>query len=309
MTRCLVCLRSLDAEGEHEAHPRCLRTLFGTSRIPRIDVDPRSLHLLGQEMAGRLTLSGVQRKISLGMDRATLRIVAGASRYILKPQAVEYPFVPENEHATMLAVRAFGLEVPPCGLVRLADDSLAFVIRRFDRTDAGRRIPMEDLCQLAELSPADKYRGSAESAVRLLRRYSAAPAVDLLRHWRLQVVSWWVGNGDLHLKNLSLLTRERGKPRLSPVYDVVNTRLVIPGDALALPVGGKRSRLDAATWRELATYSGLQARLVRLEATGLLRLHAKAAWAVSQSFLPETMRQEYGALLLSRRAVVEELAG
>ena len=37
---------------------------------------------------------------------------------------------------------------------------------------------------------------------------------------------WWTGNGDMHLKNFSLLTGPDGTVRLSPAYDLFCTRLV-----------------------------------------------------------------------------------
>ena len=40
----------------------------------------------------------------------------------------------------------------------------------------------------------------------------------------------------MHLKNFSLLTNEDGITRLTPAYDLVCTRLVIPDHQLALPL-------------------------------------------------------------------------
>jgi serine/threonine-protein kinase HipA len=208
----------------------------------------------------------------------------------------------------MLAARALGVETPALGLVRLRDDSLALLVRRFDRDDDGRRLPLEDLCQLAEKRPADKYDGSAELCVRLIRLYSAAPPIDLLRHWKLQVVSWWLGNGDLHLKNLSLLLRAPREPRLSPAYDLVNTRLVIPNDRLALPVGGKRDNLTAASWRGLAAYSDLAPPLVAAESKRLVARSEVVEALLAGSFLPDAQRDAYLELFRARRPVVEALA-
>ena len=64
----------------------------------------------------------------------------------------------------------------------------------------------------------------------------------------------------MHLKNFSLLCGEDGLHRLSPAYDLVCTRLVIPDDQLALPVGGKRERLTRHDWLDFAKYAGLPER-------------------------------------------------
>jgi hypothetical protein len=40
----------------------------------------------------------------------------------------------------------------------------------------------------------------------------------------------WPGNGDMHLKNFSLLTDANRFTRLTPAYDLVCTRLMIPDE-------------------------------------------------------------------------------
>ena len=175
---------------------------------------------------GVVTLSGVQKKIALELDGTTFRIAVGGSRFLLKPQIAEYPQFPENEHLTLKLAALFGIPAAAAGLVRLRDDSLALLVRRFDRADDGGKIAMEDFCQLAALLPGDKYQGSAELCARILRQFSSAPPLDLLALYRQLLFSWWTGNGDVHLKNLALLDRDRGAHRLSPGYDLVNTAVV-----------------------------------------------------------------------------------
>lgn len=41
---------------------------------------------------------------------------------------------------------------------------------------------------------------------------------------------WWSGNGDMHLKNFSLLTDANRFTRLTPAYDLVCTQLLIPDE-------------------------------------------------------------------------------
>jgi serine/threonine-protein kinase HipA len=58
---------------------------------------------------------------------------------------------------------------------------------------------------------------------------------------RRLVFSVLIGNGDMHLKNWSLLYPDGLTPVLSPAYDFVPTFLYIPGDKLALSFGGSQS--------------------------------------------------------------------
>lgn len=255
MTRCHVCMDPLPTGTYHEP---CLVDLFGVPRAPFVDVDLARLQTLALSMVGRSSLSGAQRKISATLDdeRATLSLAIEGGLYILKPQASAFEELPEIEWVTQRLAACAGIEVPPAGLVALADGTRAYVVRRFDR-DPGGKLAMEDFCQLAELPPAAKYDGSAELCGRIVDRYASQPLVELLRLFRQLVFNWWVGNGDLHLKNLALLRGPDGLHRLSPAYDQVATRLVIADDPLALPVGGKRDNLKRSTWLTLARTYGL----------------------------------------------------
>lgn len=260
-------------------------------------------------MVGHTSVSGIQRKISLGLslDRALLQVATDGGRYLLKPQAQTFPSLPENEHLTMLLARRVGLELPACGLVRLNDDSMAFLIRRLDRGDGGAKLLQEDFCQLAGQAPKEKYQGSAELCARLLLRYASEPLVETLKLYRLMVFSWWVGNGDLHLKNLSLLCEPDGTYRLSPAYDLVCTALLIQGDQLALPVGGNRKSPSRKQWLEFAKACRLPERAALRVLHELSLALAEVDHVVEGSFLPEETRGLYRGLLRERGAVLSSM--
>ncbi|MEX2120581.1 MAG: HipA domain-containing protein [Pirellulales bacterium] len=299
---CRICLG--DVRGDHDYHPRCLRALFGTSKAPRFDVEVGKLHTAALAMIGHTSLSGIQKKISvdLSADRKTLQVAASGGRYILKPQTETYPALPQNEHLSTRLAQLSGIEVGKYGLVSLKDDSLAYVVRRFDRLPDGRKVRQEDFCQLAEKSPKDKYDASAEMLGRLLRRYASEPLIEILKLYRLLVYCWWSGNGDMHLKNFSLLGDPQGIVRLTPAYDLVCTRLVIPDDPLALPVTGKRDNLDRDCWLRFAAYCGLPEktalRVLKKQASVL----AEASALVDRSFLPADQKAEYKRLIWDRTA-------
>jgi len=260
VSACLIFLRLLDAGSRY--HPACARGLFGRGSVSAtfdIDVRLAEMQTLGLAMVGRTSISGVQRKISVNVsaDRKTLQVAAGPGRHLLKPQSPVYPELPQNEWLTMRLAEAVGIEIPPCGLVSLADGSLAYVVRRFDRRDTGGKWRQEDFCQLAGKFAREKYTGSAEPCARLVRHYASEPLIELLELFRRMVFSWWTGNGDMHLKNFSLLAGPDTIHRLSPACDLLCTRLAIPDDQLALPVGGRRNGLARADWLRYAEYCGI----------------------------------------------------
>lgn len=302
---CLICLA--DAPEGSDYHPRCLRHLFGVTRVPQVDLELAKLHTVAQAMVGHSSISGTQRKISVKLtaDRATLRVAIEGGEFILKPQTQAFPHLPENEHLTMRLAEDAGLEVPPFGLVHLKDGSLAYVVRRFDRA-GGRKLLVEDFCQLAGLSPKQKYEGSAELCARLVARYATEPGIESLKLLRLVAFAWWTGNGDLHLKNFSLLRHEDGSIRLSPAYDLVNTRLLIEGDQLALPVGGNRKEVTARQWLEFAQYCQIPPRAAARALGRLAQELEPALGLVQRNLLPEDLREAFGKLLRERVKTLDQ---
>lgn len=302
---CRICLKPVRNQEHHAA---CLRGLFGSAKVPQLDISLAKLHTAGLAMVGRSSLSGVQKKISVTLttDRETLQVAADGGRYILKPQTDTFPALPENEHVTTCLAKLVEIEVPPFGLVALSDGSLAFISKRFDRLPDGRKLRQEDFCQLAEQSPKDKYEASAELCVRLLRKYASEPLIEILKLYRLLLFAWWTGNGDMHLKNLSLFTDTQGIMRLTPAYDLVSTRLVIPDDPLALPVLGKKSKLTRKTWVEFAEYCPIPRKTALRVLEKQASVEGAARDAIDACFLPAEQKIALKELLAERGAALRD---
>jgi serine/threonine-protein kinase HipA len=304
MSVCCICLET--TRGDAEYHPRCVKSLFGATKIPTLDIEVSKLHTAALAMVGHTSLSGIQKKISvnLGVDRETLQVAAEGGLYILKPQTGTYPALPENEHVTTRLAQLVGIETAPAGLVALKDGTLAYVVRRFDRLAGGGKVRQEDFCQLAEKSPKDKYDGSAELCVRLLRKYASEPLIEIRKLYRLLVFVWWSGNGDMHLKNFSVLIDSDGRVRLTPAYDLVATNLVIANDPLALAVSGKKTKLRRSDWLEFAEYCQLSERVAAPILERQAKAENEAQGLIERSFLPDEQRQQYQQLIQDRSALI-----
>src|SRR5206468_3087499 len=96
----------------------------------------------------------------------------------------------------------------------------------------------------------------------------------------------------------------RGHHRLSPAFDLLNTRLVIPDDPLALPVCGKRDKLKASTWVEFGRRAGLGERAVRRVLDEVTATLPAAVDVLADAPLPEAMREDYVQLLQQRSRVL-----
>ena len=67
------------------------------------------------------------------------------------------------------------IDVVPHTLMRMADNTLCYLTRRIDRTPAGEKIAMEDMCQLTERLTEHKYKSSYERIGKAVLRYSTLP--------------------------------------------------------------------------------------------------------------------------------------
>jgi serine/threonine-protein kinase HipA len=161
--------------------------------------------------------------------------------------------MPELEHLTMRLAGCFGIATAECGLIPLNDGKLAYVTRRMDRK--GKiKLHMEDLCQLSDRLTEQKYRGSMEQVGKVILRHCDNALLDALRFFELTLFSFLTGNSDMHLKNFSLLHLPGGSVSLSPAYDLLPTKLLLPQDEedSALTINGRKKKLTRDDFLHLA---------------------------------------------------------
>lgn len=304
MTTCYVCLKS--GADDNGYHPKCAKALFGSTTVPRLDIELGKMHTAALAMVGKASLSGIQKKISVNVsaDRETLQVASGKGFYILKPPTDTYPALPENEHVTMLLAKLSGIRVGEFGLIRTDGTGLAFLTKRFDRNDDGSKLHQEDFCQLSELPPSAKYDGSGEHCAKIVKRFASEPGIELLRLFEQLVFSWWVGNGDLHLKNLSLMVDGDGIAKLTPAYDLVSTMLVIADDPLAMPICGRDRKLQRSTWMKFAAYCGITDKAASRVLDRQANVLSKAQTLILHSFLPSSMKEDLRKVIEGRSEIL-----
>lgn len=304
MNKCLFCYEPL-LEGEVDYHKKCARKIFDSPTMPLLSYTRANIKELAREIVtASTTVTGVQAKLSIDIARGKagepqrFTIVGLWGRYILKPQTDRFAHLPENEDLTMHMAEAAGIKTVPHSLIRFADGELCYITRRVDRTKTGEKIPMEDMCQLAERLTEDKYKGSYERIAKLIRQYTTAPLLDVVNYWEVVVFSWLTGNADMHLKNFSLY-RPTANYQLTPAYDLLSTALAMPEDneELALTLNGKKRRIKREDFEKAMRESGMDDKVIQ----NLFRRFAKALpkWhaLIDHSFLPETERHAYHILI------------
>ena len=194
----------------------------------------------------RFSLAGIQLKFSAVKDsQGGLTIPASGvgGDWIVKLPSSQFPHVPENEYSMMTLAEKVGIEVPRVELIEVGDignlpdgleqiGPLAFLIQRFDRSESGA-VHIEDFAQVFDVYPADKYKkASCRNLLSVIASESGDDDVaEFIRRLTFNVL---IGNGDMHLKNWSLIYRDRRQARLSPAYDFLSTLPYIPNDQSAL---------------------------------------------------------------------------
>lgn len=255
---CLSCQKEINPAEAY--HNKCLKALFGVSYAPKITFGIADLPSRVSQAAGRMSISGVQIKASIKLNPANkqLEIAAEGGTYILKPEPTEYPELPQNENLVMNMAHELKMKVPPHGLFEMADGKFCYIIKRFDRIPGGVKVHKEDMAQLLELPTDAKYSGSLEAVGNVVKAHAANPFFELYDFFQRVIFNFAVGNGDMHLKNWSLLTPATGGISLTPCYDFVDSKMYLPNeDDSALPMGGKKNKLRREDFKNFADYLGL----------------------------------------------------
>ncbi len=240
-------------EGNDTYSTTCLRKMFNGRKVshilpynsPKVSEDDAEKFL---ENRKRISISGVQEKLSLILDKNKLRLTQKGEQgtYILKPvpqDLKKVDQVPANEHLTMqIARQVYGINTAESALIFFKNGEPAYITKRFDVKEDGTKWGKEDFASLAgktsENAGADfKYKYSYEELAELVFKYVPAYMVEIEKLFRLVIFNYVFSNGDAHLKNFSVLETQNGDYVLSPAYDLVNTRIHVDDSDFALGGG------------------------------------------------------------------------
>ena len=282
---------------EMKMDDKLLKKIFNMPDWPKIDFSLSEVSLEAQELTGKLSISGVQPKLSVKLDRKKnmLVSVARGGEYILKPQTLAYANIPENEQCCMDIAEAVGISVPEHCILPLKDNSLAYIVKRYDR-NKGQKYNQEDFQQALEKD--DKYVGSVEEICRKLNAVSAVPGLDVQLLYEIVVLNFLLGNGDAHFKNYSLITYDDVERRLAPAYDIVCSKLVIPkGKDSALTINGKQNNLERKDFDILAEYCKIPEKVRYVKFENKFNLMKKM---IESSFIDEEKQGRFIGIVKER---------
>jgi serine/threonine-protein kinase HipA len=259
--------------------------------------------------APKMSIQGIQPKLSakLKVTDGFFEVTDKGGEYILKPQNILYPQLPENEDLTMRLAEEIDLEIPLHGLIYSKDQKLTYFIKRFDRYGKGNKYSVEDFAQLAGKNRDTKYDFSMEKVATIIDTFCTFPAIEKVKLFKLTLFNFLAGNEDQHLKNFSLITKDN-KITFTPFYDLINTTISLsnPVEEIALPLKGKKSKLNKSVF---ITYwakerLGLNEQVIDQTLNSIAKKFEMWIELINKSFLSKEMKDKYVSLLDKRKKLI-----
>jgi len=197
------------------------------------------------EIEKNLSISCLQPKLSLRLNRKKKCLELTSKKkdttFILKPQLKGFPNLPENEHTCMMIAEHLGVPVLPHCLHKTIDGSIAYIMRL--KTKMKDRIVKQKTFYKI-LSKIDKYSGDLFEIGEKIGQISDIPGLDIQLFFEIILLSFLLGNSDIHFKSFSLYYDEKGNARLSPAHDIISSQILIPDtDDFAISMGGKNRNI------------------------------------------------------------------
>lgn len=301
------------AAGFHTYSRTCLNRVFQGKKVHYVlpydsPASNSETDDLFEENRKRISISGVQEKFSVLLEKNKLRLINEGERgtYILKPIpsiGKKSDQMPSNEHLTMqIARQIYGIETAENALIFFKNGSPAYITKRFDVKDDGTKLAQDDFASLAGRTPQThgehyKYLGNYLEIFQLMQKYLPAYKLEAPKLLKILIFNNLFSNGDAHFKNFSLLETPMGDYRLSPAYDLLNSRIHIEDKDFALDDGllprnlgqGKISQQFAI----LSEQAGISSKIFNDIMNLMLSQSDNVEKLITASFLNDTTKKNY----------------
>lgn len=301
------------AEGYNTYSKTCLTRLFNGRKVSHIlPYDSPTSNEATDDIFGgnrtRMSISGVQEKFSVVLEKNKLRLVNEGEHgtYILKPipgTGKNLNQMPANEHLTMqIARQVFDIETAENALIFFKNGEPAYLTKRFDVREENGKWATEDFASLAGRTPQThgenyKYTGCYLELFELMKKYLPAYRLEAPKLFKILFFNYLFSNGDAHFKNFSLIETPLGDFRLSPAYDLLNTRMHIEDSDFALEDGLLPKNMSTGKVIDqfylIADKAELSERQVNEILAKMLTNQEKIAGLIEASFLSDSAKRNY----------------
>ncbi len=301
------------ANGFHTYSRTCLNRVFQGKTVHHIlpyDLpasDAKTIELFEQNRK-QMSISGVQEKFSVLLEKNKLRLINDGEQgtYILKPipgVGKKPDQMPANEHLTMqIARQVYGIETAENALIFFRNGYPAYITKRFDVKEDGSKIAQEDFASLAGRTAQThgehyKYLGNYLALFQLMNANLSTYKLEAPKLLKILIFNYLFSNGDAHFKNFSLLETPMGDYRLSPAYDLLNSRIHIDDKDFALdngllPINMAQGKITMQ-FAKLADNAEISAKVFNDIMTLMVSKSTPVEKMISASFLSESTKRNY----------------
>ena len=263
---------------------------------------------LFEQNRNRMSISGVQEKFSVILEKNKLRLINEGERgtYILKPipSAGKNPEqMPANEHLTMqIARQVYGIETAENALIFFKNGAPAYITKRFDVKEDGTKLAQDDFASLAGRTPQThgehyKYLGNYLELFQVMQTHLSTYKLEAPKLLKILIFNYLFSNGDAHFKNFSILETPMGDYRLSPAYDLLNSYIHVEDKDFALDDGLLPKNMAQGKiyiqFAKLAESAGISEKIFNDIIELLLSKSIIVDKMITASFLNDTTKRNY----------------
>ena len=301
------------AEGYDTYNRTCLNRVFDGRKVSHLlpydaPNSNRQTDELFEANQKRISISGVQEKFSVLQEKNKLRLIKKGEQgtHILKPiplSGKRRDQMPANEHLTMqIARQVYNIETAENALIFFQNGVPAYITKRFDVKSDGSKKAKEDFATLSGKSPQThgehyKYEGNYLELFQLMKKFLPAYRIEIPKLFKLLIFNYLFSNGDAHLKNFAILETPFGDHRLSPAYDLLNTRIHVDDSIFALDEGLLPKSISqtniAGQFKTLAEQVELKSKQLDQIMTTMLENSEEVTRLAKASFLEESTKRNY----------------
>ena len=301
------------AEGFETYSRNCLNRVFMGKKVshilpyesPNVNLETDKYF---DENRTLISISGVQEKFSVLLEKNKLRLTKEGEKgtYILKPIpsfGKKTDQMPANEHLTMqIARQVFGIETAENALIFFKNGTPAYITKRFDVKEDGAKWAQEDFASLACRTPQThgehyKYKGNYLELFQMMEKHLPSYKIESIKLLKLLIFNYLFSNGDAHFKNFSIIETPMGDYKLSPAYDLLNSRIHVEDNEFALEDGLlPRNLAQGKIINQFKTLADLAVIPDKIFEDLKIQMSSKSELVeklVSASFLSESIKRNY----------------
>ena len=314
------------AKGFHSYSKTCLKRVFDGKSVNHIlpfasPEKTQEIYEQFEQSRNYISISGVQEKYSLVLEKNKLRLAQKGERgtHILKPiprSGNKSNQMPANEHLTMqIARQVFGIETAENALIFFKDGKPAYITKRFDIREDGTKAAQEDFASIAGRTPQThgsnfKYTGNYYELFKLMQAHLPLYKIEAPKLLKVLIFNYLFSNGDAHFKSFSIIETPMGDARLSPAYDLLNSRIHINDSDFALDQGLLPPQISGGKiskqFVKLAEIANIHENIFEPILKTMLSKKEQVYSLISASFLNETTKRNYKQLYNKRLKTLQK---